>query len=1029
MKRLIFVAFFLLALALYLIVPGLASAAAYAPAVGGTGTTTPPRYGQLLVGNANKTYTLTSTSSLGLPTFADLSGLSAFSTTSADYWKTQRNFFATTSADFWKTQTSFFSTTSADWWQLQSSFFSTTSVAYWMSVTNLFSTTSTDFWKTQRNFFSTSSADWWKTQTDLFSTTSATYFAHSSTTIPKTYTANTWTALQTFGNSSTTNASFGVASSTNQTIGTLSFGGVTSNAWSAFCIAITGGAGLCDGTDATGSSSDGLATTSIAATFPIIKTTTSAAVTLSFGGLSTSTPWTTSGVAYRTSDNTVATVATGTVSSSGGITTTASRSVLGGALSISCDVASGSIPGCLSAADWVIFNAKLSSYDAFTHPTTFATTTSATSSSLWTQGVFFSSSTKAASQFPYASTTQISAQHASTTGLTVSGTTNALALMGTTGILGAYGGAAACTNQVVTAISAVGATTCSSVANAMLTNSTISGIALGSNLADLTATNASLTFSGAYNGGIARTVGLNVGNANTWTALQTFAYASTTGISASYATSTLYYGAGLANCNTGNMLTWTDGRFGCEDDTTGGGAGFAYLFNNGLTYATSTAATTTSIWSQGVFFSSSTKAASQFPYASSTALTAGNLFSTNATTTALSASSFSFGGVNGSTWPSFCTAITGSAGLCDGSDDGGGGGGVADSKWATSTDGTGIYANAATAVGIGSSTPWGLLSIANDSPDHTTPLFAIATSSDVWGQLLAVSATSSPNFGHSGVRVTLGTTSSSGLASMWPFLLNGPEYSTYGQIACDAPGRMGNLTADSAIGTDCPGGAFTFDEDATAATYSPTTRGYSIDDLGRRNVVMFAGAAANSNANALAGDGAAVITWGGSAYFNASSSPLFEALIAASSTNATSTMFKVGLIATYEDQDHAPSDASLAGIQGFFFVATSGGPNWIAAAKPGAAAMQFKNTGISSTTANTITYQKLNIFVVPQGPNTSAYYYIDNNLVAIITGSNANAGAALSTLAPQASVGAITAGKAKSLAVAYIRAWWRVVNF
>jgi hypothetical protein len=39
-----------------------------------------------------------------------------FSTTSADVWKSNRNFFATTSADYWKTQTSFFATTSSDFW-------------------------------------------------------------------------------------------------------------------------------------------------------------------------------------------------------------------------------------------------------------------------------------------------------------------------------------------------------------------------------------------------------------------------------------------------------------------------------------------------------------------------------------------------------------------------------------------------------------------------------------------------------------------------------------------------------------------------------------------------------------------------------------------------------------------------------------------------------------------------------------------------------------------------------------------------
>src|SRR6185295_6593840 len=66
--------------------------------------------------------------------------------------------------------------------------------------------------------------------------------------------------------------------------------------------------------------------------------------------------------------------------------------------------------------------------------------------------------------------------------------------------------------------------------------------------------------------------------------------------------------------------------------TTGG---FAYLFTNLNSFGTSTAATTTSILTQGVFFSSSTVAASQFPYASSTAFTTGSLFATGATTTSL----------------------------------------------------------------------------------------------------------------------------------------------------------------------------------------------------------------------------------------------------------------------------------------------------------------------------------------------------------------------------------------------------------
>ncbi len=66
------------------------------------------------------------------------------------------------------------------------------------------------------------------------------------------------------------------------------------------------------------------------------------------------------------------------------------------------------------------------------------------------------------------------------------------------------------------------------IPNSALANSTISGVALGGTLAALTATNSTLTFSGSYTGAAAATIGINLANANTWTALQTFANASST---------------------------------------------------------------------------------------------------------------------------------------------------------------------------------------------------------------------------------------------------------------------------------------------------------------------------------------------------------------------------------------------------------------------------------------------------------------------------------------------------------------------
>lgn len=105
--------------------------------------------------------------------------------------------------------------------------------------------------------------------------------------------------------------------------------------------------------------------------------------------------------------------------------------------------------------------------------------------------------------------------------LTVTDLTSAILLTNGSGVLAEYAGTS-CTNQFVRSLSALGAATCATVANTDLANSTISGVALGGTLGALSATNSTLTFSGSYTGAAAQTVGLNLGNANTWTAAQTF---------------------------------------------------------------------------------------------------------------------------------------------------------------------------------------------------------------------------------------------------------------------------------------------------------------------------------------------------------------------------------------------------------------------------------------------------------------------------------------------------------------------------
>lgn len=83
-----------------------------------------------------------------------------------------------------------------------------------------------------------------------------------------------------------------------------------------------------------------------------------------------------------------------------------------------------------------------------------------------------------------------------------------------------------------------------------LATSSIALSTLNNDLASLTATNASLTFSGAYNGSAARTVGLNVGNTNTWTVNQNFNYSSSTIYSSFITASSTFLNAGSLTLST-----------------------------------------------------------------------------------------------------------------------------------------------------------------------------------------------------------------------------------------------------------------------------------------------------------------------------------------------------------------------------------------------------------------------------------------------------------------------------------------------
>lgn len=220
------------------------------------------------------------------------------------------------------------------------------------------------------------------------------------------------------------------------------------------------------------------------------------------GNVATSTTETSGFLAYFTSTGgtpaKLGQVATSSLAVTAPITFSGTLgSQVGGVLgSFGCTAASAGVTGCLSGTDWSTFNNKQATIGV-TYPIKLSGATISTDLASTTIAQTYGTNQIGAITFATSSDTNL--------GLNITNTAGAFTF--TPSWIG-------------------------TLANSRLTNSTISGVALGSSLGALTATNASLTFSGSYDGSTARTVGLNVGNANTFTALEQFnANASTTQLS------------------------------------------------------------------------------------------------------------------------------------------------------------------------------------------------------------------------------------------------------------------------------------------------------------------------------------------------------------------------------------------------------------------------------------------------------------------------------------------------------------------
>jgi hypothetical protein len=253
-------------------------------------------------------------------------------------------------------------------------------------------------------------------------------------------------------------------------------------------------------------------------------------------------------------------------------------------------------------------------------------------------GGSITSTSSAASTFPFASTTVITSSLASTTNLTISSIASGSLLKTTTNgsVVAAVAGNDYLTSANVFAFPftagtnfGVGVNSTSSIINftsGLFASSTsqFTGINTISATTSLLSVTGSSTITGQLNavGGAqfgtlnasgAATLGstLSVTGLSTLTGFLSSASstingnATTTGVFfAATASSSNLYGAGLSSCQGGNVLTWSNGVFGCAADqtSTGQASNFSFATNFGVL----TAATSSTIWAQnGIFASSS----------------------------------------------------------------------------------------------------------------------------------------------------------------------------------------------------------------------------------------------------------------------------------------------------------------------------------------------------------------------------------------------------------------------------------------
>ena len=238
-------------------------------------------------------------------------------------------------------------------------------------------------------------------------------------------------------------------------------------------------------------------------------------------------------------------------------------------------------------------------------------------------------------------------------------------------------------------------------------------------------------------------------------------------------------------------------------------------------------------------------------------------------------------------------------------------------------------------VGIGSSTPWALTAVASSTwggvvADYNRPLFAVATSSDSFGQLFHIMATSSTeetsgstfSSAANGVRVVIGSL----LNTFDQLFINGSFASSWQNSFCDSF----SLSNTVSVNTDFICGFINFQK-ATVASLGPILPSNSNYGLDGATLSVSSGSTA---------DGAVVRAGRSSPLQLASTTPRMEVIIGGPAAISSTTQYFVGF-------SFAPT-LSNEPVSGCYFAATSSA-NWRAICTTGTGTTTV-DTGIATST-------------------------------------------------------------------------------